>query len=60
LGSLLDALGGRGKGIDIHDARAYLIGPDGALHYITGELPSPKLLVEIVKAAEAKEAKAGQ
>lgn len=54
LGPLLDNLGGRGKGVDIHDARAYLIDPDGNLRFITVELPSSELLVNLVKTAQTK------
>jgi protein SCO1/2 len=53
LGPLLDALGGRGKGVDIHDARVYLIGPDGHLQYITEEMPGSPLLVSLVRSVQA-------
>jgi protein SCO1 len=53
LGPLLDILGGRGKGIDVHDARAYLVDPKGDLRFITEELPSTQLLVNLVKKAQA-------
>ena len=49
LGPLLDVLGGRSKGVDVHEARAYLIGPDGKLHFITEEMPNPGFLVQLVK-----------
>jgi protein SCO1 len=56
LGPLLDVLGGRGKGVDVHDARVYLIDPNGDLRYITEEMPSSLLLVNLVKAAQTKSA----
>jgi protein SCO1/2 len=49
LGPLLDVLGGRSNGIDVHDARVYLIGPNGKLLFITEEMPNPGFLVQLVK-----------
>jgi protein SCO1/2 len=53
LGPLLDVLGGRGKGVDVHDARVYLVDPHGNLRYVTEELPNPLSLLNLVKAAQA-------
>ncbi len=51
--SLLDLMGGRGEGIDVHDARVYLIQPDAKLTYITEEMPAPAALVGLIKDAIA-------
>jgi protein SCO1/2 len=51
LGALLDVLGGRGEGVDIHNARAYFINPRGELQYITEEMPSPKFLTNLARDA---------
>lgn len=51
LGALLDALNGRGRGLDIHDARVYLVDPDGHLAYVTEQLPDPSALARLIKSA---------
>lgn len=51
LGALLDALHGRGDGVDVHNARVYLIDPQVRLAYVTEELPSPAALVVLTQAA---------
>ncbi|MBH0239544.1 SCO family protein [Methylobrevis albus] len=53
LGPLLDALGARDDGADIHAARAYLIDPAGRLIFITEELPDPDGLAGLVREAIA-------
>lgn len=53
LGPLLDVLGGRGKGVDVHNARVYLLDPHGNLRYVTEELPSPLSLLNLMRAAQA-------
>lgn len=51
LGPLLDALGARDDGADIHAARAYLVDPAGRLIFITEELPDPDGLASLVREA---------
>lgn len=53
LGLVLDALQGRGQDYDLHDARAYMIDPDGRLVFATEDLPSPDALVSLLREAEA-------
>jgi protein SCO1 len=53
LTAILDLMGGRGEGVDVHDARVYLIQPDAKLAYITEEMPAPAALVGLIKAAIA-------
>lgn len=53
---LLDALQGRGQDYDLHDARAYMIDPDGRLVFATEDLPAPAALVSLLKEAEAARA----
>lgn len=53
LGPLLDALQGRGKDYDVHDARAYLVDPDGRLVFVSEDLPSPAALVSLLREAAA-------
>lgn len=58
LGPLLDTLNGRGRGVDLHEARVYLIDPDARLIYITEEMPSPAGLVDLLKIAQEAAASA--
>jgi protein SCO1/2 len=48
---LLDVLEGRSKGVDVHNARVFLINPNGALVYRTEEMPSPASLVRLIEDA---------
>jgi protein SCO1 len=54
LGPLLDVMGGRGEGVDIHTASVYLIGPDAKLYYITEDMPNPAFLVKLVTENQAR------
>lgn len=56
LGPLLDALQGRGKDYDVHDARAYLVDPEGRLVFVSEDLPSPAALVSLLRQAAAARA----
>lgn len=51
LGPLLDVLGGRGDGVDIHNARVFVITPNGELAYITEEMPAPQALADLARDA---------
>lgn len=51
LGPLLDSLEGRGKGVDVHDARVYMIDPTGKLAYASEDLPDPAALVSLMREA---------
>lgn len=54
LGPLLDAMGGRSEGVDIHTASVYLIGPDAKLYYITEDMPNPGFLVKLVMESQTR------
>lgn len=51
LGPLLDVLVGRGQGIDVHGAAAYLVDPEGRLVYMTESMPSPETIGALVREA---------
>lgn len=51
LGPLLDVLRGRGDGIDVHGANAFLVDPEGRLVYMTESMPSPETIVALVRDA---------
>ncbi len=51
LGPLLDVLNGRGEGIDVHNARVFLISPEGELVYVTEDMPSPRSLIVLLDEA---------
>lgn len=53
VGPLVDALQGRGRGYDVHDARVYLIDPRGRLVYVTEDLPSPDAIAALIADAQA-------
>lgn len=53
LAKLLDVMGGRGTGADIHDARVYIFSPEGKLAYITEEMPDPGKLAALLEEAVA-------
>ncbi len=54
LGLLLDALSGRSKDVDLHEARAFLIDPGGQLVFVTDEMPDPASLVELVSTLQSR------
>lgn len=53
LALLLDVLHGRGEGVDVHDARVYLVDPQGRLVYATEDLPDAGAVVSLVREAQA-------
>jgi protein SCO1/2 len=53
LAKLLDVMGGRGTGADVHDARVYVFSPEGKLAYITEEMPDPGKLAALLQEAAA-------
>ncbi len=53
LAKLLDIMGGRGTGADVHDARVYIFSPEGKLAYITEEMPDPGKLAALLQEAVA-------
>lgn len=52
LAKLFDLMGGRGTGVDLHDARVYVFQPDGKLVYVTEEMPDPAGLARLVGEAQ--------
>ncbi|MFC3695174.1 SCO family protein [Chenggangzhangella methanolivorans] len=59
VGRLVDALKGRGRGYDVHDARIYLVDPRGRLVYVTEDMPSPDALATLVAEAQVVMAEKG-
>lgn len=59
VGPMVDALQGRGRGYDVHDARVYLIDPRGRLVYVTEDMPSPDAIVLLVSEAQVMMAEKG-
>ncbi len=50
---VLDVLEGRGAGVDVHNARVFIIDPNGMLVYRTEEMPDPGSLVRLIEQAIA-------
>lgn len=59
VGPMVDALQGRGRGYDVHDARVYLVDPRGRLVYVTEDMPSPQALAALISDAKAHAADKG-
>jgi protein SCO1/2 len=59
VGPMVDALQGRGRGYDVHDARVYLIDPRGRLVYVTEDMPSPDALATLISEAQVVMAEKG-
>lgn len=55
VGAVLDFFRGRKNGLDVHDARAYFIDPQGRLAYSTEDLPDPTALVALLRQARAQD-----
>lgn len=50
---LVGALHGIGEGVDVHDARVYLIDPEGRLAFSTEDLPDAEVVVRLARSALA-------